>query len=214
MSGVESPGLTWVDVTGESPYTEAGVRWHHGVTLANNARYSYAFTKGPRQGTIWMLVARGNPYTYTPFEAEADGVDVEYEDEGDLEFEYRLIPHGEGWREAATYRAALELNRPSVATMESAHPGDRPPAAALFSISHANVVLAALKRSEDERSLVVRLVEMHGERTEDVRIECMGARFTADFAPTEIKTFLIPFEDGEVIESDLLERVSDDVPTL
>lgn len=206
MNGAEVPGLAWVDVTGESPYTEAGVRRHHGLTLVNNARYSYAFTKGPRQGTIWMLVARGNPYTFTPFQAEEEGVDVAYEDEGDLELEYRLIPHGEGWRDAGTYRAALELNRPAVATMESAHPGDRPLAASLFSVSHSNVVLAAVKRSEDGQSLVIRLVEMHGELTEGVQVECVGARFTTDFAPTEIKTFLIALGSGEVVESDLLER--------
>jgi alpha-mannosidase len=153
-----------------------------------------------------MMIARGNPYTFTAFDAEADGVDVQYEDEGDTEFEYRLIPHGESWREAGTYGAALDLNRPAVAVLESAHSGDRPPVASCVSISHPNIVLAALKPVEDGRCLAARLVEMHGELTEGVRIECMGSSITADFRPTEIKTFLLPLEGGDAKETDLLER--------
>jgi alpha-mannosidase len=204
--GVEVPALTWVDVTGESPYTDAGVRWHHGVTLANTGRYSYAFTRAPRQATIWMMLARGNPYTFTPYAAEAEGIDVAYEDDGDMELDYCLVPHLEGWREAETYRAAQELNRPLQAMLESAHAGTRPPVASVFSISHPNVVLGALKRSEDGRGLVVRLIELHGELSQGVEVECMGVSFTADFFPTQVKTFLIDLQSGEAKESDLLER--------
>jgi hypothetical protein len=90
--------------------------------------------------------------------------------------------------------------------LESAHAGTRPPVASVFSISHPNVVLGALKRSEDGRGLVVRLIELHGELSQGVEVECMGVSFTADFFPTQVKTFLIDLQSGEAKESDLLER--------
>jgi hypothetical protein len=46
---------------------------------------------------------------------------------------------------------------------------------------------------------------MHGELTEDVKIEVLGRSVTATFMPTEVKTFRLP-ESSDPVEVDLIER--------
>jgi alpha-mannosidase len=202
------PGLSWADVSGESDWTDSGERLWHGLTVANTAKYSYSFTSARESQTVLaLMVARGNPYTFTPHEMDQVGGGILYEDEGEQEFEYSLIPHIEGWREALTHRRAVELNRPLVVVTESAHAGKRPPVESMLSISHQNVVLGGLKAAETGKAMIARFYEAHGEATRGVTIECLGATWSADFKPMEIKIFRIPLEQpGEIEETDLLER--------
>ena len=69
-------------------------------------------------------------------------------------FTYALYPHAGDWRAAGTVRAALELNAPL-----SVCPGAAPATHSFVRCSAPNFTLEALKRSEDGRHLVLRLLE-------------------------------------------------------
>lgn len=203
--GTEAAGLSWADLTGESDYTDQGVRWWHGLTLANTAKYSYSFTDQGTSKTMCLLIARGNAFTYTPLDAAEQGIDASFVDDGVHDFTYTLYPHVGGWREALSHRRGAELNRPLLVVTESAHPGPRPRTDSFLHISHPGIALGALKQAEDGQALILRLYEAQGEETEDVQIEVFGSHFQAGFRPYQIKTFRL-CGDGTVTETDLLER--------
>jgi alpha-mannosidase len=206
VDGTQVPGLAWADATGESNFTERGEKLWHGVTLANTGRYSYSFeARQPDQTVLSMLVARGNTFTYPP----SDGSDAGFalEDEGLHRLWYRIVPHVGGWREAGSYRAAVDLNRPPLVMAESLHPGRLPLSASVLSISHPNVVLGSLKPAVNGDGLIVRFYEAQAEQTRDVEISLLDRSWRADFRPYEIKSFRLETRGEDTpVEVDLLER--------
>ena len=67
------------------------------------------------------------------------------------------------------------------------------------------MIVAVVKRSEDDDALVVRAYESAG-RPEQVEIQVLDRSFEAAFGPAEIKTFRVPRNpDDPVAEIDLLE---------
>jgi alpha-mannosidase len=117
-------------------------------------------------------------------------------DQGASDVTYSLYPHVGDWRSGGTVAAAYALNRPLVtltaarAAMEEAvdavKSGFQRPTATMFTVNIENVIIEAIKRSQDGRAIVVRLYEAFGCR--------VRARIHA----------LLPVAD--VVECDLLER--------
>jgi hypothetical protein len=69
------------------------------------------------------------------------------------------------------------------------------------------VQLTALKRSEDERRLILRLFEPTGiRRSVRVAVPVLGTDLRLDIAPYEIKTVAVDLDTGDAAEADLLER--------
>ncbi len=125
-------------------------------------------------------------------------------------YDYALVPHGGDWREAELTRRGLEFNQPLWVRSAAAHRGRLPAAASFLSVSNPQVVVSALKRSEDGRAFVVRLYESAGRSATGVRLALRdavaadeadlleqplraavvcGGFLTVDFRPFEIKTF-------------------------
>ncbi len=72
------------------------------------------------------------------------------------------------------------------------------------------VLLTALKRSEDERRLVLRLFEPTGrQRSAQVSVPILGVDLTLNFDPFEVKTLVVDLDTGKAVETDLLEREND-----
>ncbi len=101
-------------------------------------------------------------------------------DEGTQSFHYALYPHVRGWKDADTVRQAAELNAPMVSKQEPHHAGTLtgwgsasnpayPPEQSFLSLTPKNVVVTAIKMSEDPwgpNELVVRLQETAGRPAE------------------------------------------------
>jgi len=127
-------------------------------------------------------------------------------------FDYALVPHEGSWQQAGVYRSALEFNNPLIATTVSIHEGALPREQGLIDVSPPNVVISALKTSEDG-PLILRIYEAAGEPTTGAKIrlarnpvrvsevnlieeplrnlEVQGGAWSFDLHPYEIKTFRV-----------------------
>ncbi len=80
-------------------------------------------------------------------------------------FRYSIYPHDGDWRAAASYRRALEFNC-DMDAMQLPRGIKLPRKCSFIEIKPANVILAALKRAEDERGVILRFYETQGNVTD------------------------------------------------
>ena len=142
--GTEVPALRWIDVSEGSG--------EYGVSLLNDSKYGFDV-----KGNVMRLsVIHGA----TAPDPEAD--------RGKHELLYSLLPHRGDWKAAETTRRAMELNSPLIARVPLVHSGTLPKVHSFVRVGPGNVVLSALKKEMGyaERGLVLRLYEIHGEKTE------------------------------------------------
>jgi alpha-mannosidase len=136
----EVPAIRWADISDEK----------HGFSLVNNSKYGY-----DAKGNVLRLSLLRSPEWPDP-----------HADEGHHEFTYSLYPHAGSWREALTVRQGYELNYKLLAMPTEKHQGALPGEHAFVEVHAENVVLTALKKAEDDDSLIVRFYEWAGRETE------------------------------------------------
>jgi alpha-mannosidase len=184
----EVPAQRWADLSDTN----------HGFSLLNDSKYGYDV-----KGNVLRLSLLRSPEWPDP-----------HADEGHHEFTYSLYPHAGTWRDAQTVRRGYELNYKLLAIRPQKHDGTLPAECSFVKIESDNVVLTAVKKSEDDDSLVLRFYEWAG-REEDVKLRLPAAvqsasetdlmeRSIADLAvhddvvtvhtkPYEIKTLKVRF---------------------
>jgi alpha-mannosidase len=140
----EVPALHWADLSDAS----------HGISLLNDCKYGY-----DAKGNVLRLSLLRSPEWPDP-----------HADEGDHEFTYSLYPHGGNWRDALTVRQGYEFNYPLLARQFEKHEGELKDEYSFLGLQPDNVVLTAVKKAEDEDSLILRFYEWAGEET-DVRLQ-------------------------------------------
>ena len=188
-SGDEEPGQSWVDVS------QAG----RGLTVINDAKHGYSV----RGGDIGISAVRSPVWAWhDPRELE-EGGDFEYMDQGRQTFLVRLVPHAGDWREADVVRRAAELNQPAFALIETFHDGPLSQRDSFATDEGGDVVFTVLKGGEDG-GYAVRAFESAG-RGGRATLAALGRTIEADFTPHEIKTFVLPADGGDAVETDLLE---------
>jgi len=176
--GEEEPGQMWTAVKG----TNAG------YALLNDNTYSSSV----KDGTIYHTVVR------SPIYGDHGGPRTEesiFTDQGRREFAYCLMPAGESW--APVIQAARALNKPLTNIIETWHEGklaDVPYSG--LQVSAENIVLSAIKRSEDDTGLVLRLYETDGKETPvTVSGDLLPTPLSVTFSPWSMRTYLL--SDGE-----------------
>ena len=140
----EVPAMRWADISDEK----------HGFSLLNNSKYGY-----DAKGNVLRLSLLRSPEWPDP-----------HADEGHHEFTYALYPHTGGWREAMTVRQGYEVNYKLLAMQTEKHEGELPAEHAFLEVKPENVVLTAMKKSEDDDSVILRFYEWAGRDT-DVKIQ-------------------------------------------
>lgn len=125
----------WADL-GEAGY---------GVALLNDCKYGHDIL-----GSVMRLSLLRAPTHPDP---EAD--------QGHHRFTYALMPHPGDFRQAGVIAAAEDLNHPLRVARGSLPPGER---RSLVEVDTPEVVVEAIKRAEDDDSVVVRLYEAWGGR--------------------------------------------------
>ena len=85
-------------------------------------------------------------------------------DQGHHEFTYSLYPHAGTWREALTVRQGYEVNYPLLATTTTRHRARCRRRSRSSSTQEDNVVITAIKKDEDDNSLIVRFYEWAGKK--------------------------------------------------
>jgi alpha-mannosidase len=169
----EVPAQRWADISDST----------HGFSLLNDSKYGY-----DAKGNVLRLSLLRSPEWPDP-----------HADEGHHEFTYSLYPHGATWREAQTVRIGYELNyRPLVEQTET-HDGTLAAHDSFMQFGSDNVVLTALKKAEDENSLVFRFYEWAGKET-DVKLELPpGAQSASETDLMEKSIGPLSLQDGAVV---------------
>ncbi|WP_220448203.1 alpha-mannosidase [Nonomuraea diastatica] len=204
IDGAEEPAQSWVDLSGAVAGTRAG------LAVVNNAKHGYdvAPPSAGRDHSIGITAVRSPVYAWHDPRLLDPGGHYSYQDQGTQRFHYLLVPHAGDWRAAGLTRRAAVLGSPVRAMLESFHDGPLPPARGYLDDGGGQVVVTAVKLHEDApRDLVVRAVESTGRAAvATLDIPLAGVRLTADFGPSQIRTFRIPLDDPHsAVETDLIE---------
>ena len=139
----EVPAQRWADLSDAK----------HGFSLLNDSKYGYDV-----KGNVLRLSLLRSPEWPDP-----------HADEGHHEFTYSLYPHAGSWRDAQTVRRGYELNYKMIAVQPHKHEGKLPSEYSFVGVEPDNVVLTAIKKSEDDDSLILRFYEWAGKEA-DVKL--------------------------------------------
>jgi alpha-mannosidase len=140
----EVPAQRWADISDAT----------HGFSLLNDSKYGY-----DAKGNVLRLSLLRSPEWPDP-----------HADEGHHEFTYSLYPHGGDWKTALTIRRGYELNYKLISLPLQNHEGALDPEHSFLSTISPNIVVTALKNSEDNDGLILRYYEWAG-KDGDVRFE-------------------------------------------
>lgn len=136
----EVPAQRWADISdGE-----------HGLSLMNDCKYGY-----DAKGNVLRLSLLRSPAWPDP-----------HADEGEHDFTYSVYPHGGSWQDAQTIRRGYELNYKLLAFSAEKHAGALPPEHSFLEPQSDNVIVTAVKKSEDDNSMIFRFYEWAGKATE------------------------------------------------
>jgi len=148
----EVPALQWADLS-DSTY---------GVSLLNDSKYGY----DTRDNVLRLTLLRSPAYP----DPEAD--------QGHHRFRYSIYPHAGDWKQAGTVQRGYELNYPLLVQVATAHEGSLPPVHSFVQVEPENVVITALKKTEDSSAWLIRFYEFAGKRT--------GVKITLPQAPKAV----------------------------
>lgn len=135
----EVPAQRWADLSDGQ----------HGFSLINDSKFGYDV-----KGNVLRLSLLRSPVWPDP-----------NADRGEQHFRYSLYPHAGTWRDADTVLHGWAFNEPLRAMQVDAHSGELPPTHSFVTVKPENLVLTAMKKSEDGNSLILRFYEWAGRKT-------------------------------------------------
>ena len=173
LAQFEVPAQRWADISDS----------RHGFSLLNDCKYGY-----DAKSNVLRLSLLRSPEWPDP-----------HADEGHHEFTYALYPHTGSWRDASTIRRGYELNYKLVPIPVGKHQGKLSPEHSFLQADADNVVITALKKSEDDNALVLRFYEWAGKES-DVKIQLPpGAESVSEANLMEVSTGSLPLKNGTVV---------------
>jgi alpha-mannosidase len=194
-NGDEDPGQRWIDVTGKSNGNS------YGLTVINDAKYGYNVLENDMR----ISVVRSAPFAHHNPKVLDMNAEHIWMDQGIQTLRMLLVPHKETWKESNIMSITEEFISPSVSIYQGIHGGSLPKSGSLLSVDSNNVVVTAIKQSEEGNDLIVRCVETSGKQTSaNVDLRCVNLKWKGDFHPFEIKTLRI--SNGKIKEVNLLEE--------
>ncbi len=136
----EVPAMRWADLGNAT----------EGMSLINESKYGYDAV-----GNVLRLTLLRSPIWPDP------DADREHH-----HFQYALYPHAGDWKQALTVRHGYEMNYKLTAMQVPAHSGEMPAEHSFAGIAAENVVLTAMKQTEDGSGLLLRFYEWAGKAGE------------------------------------------------
>jgi alpha-mannosidase len=208
VDGAEEPAQSWVDLSGTVGAQPAG------LTVVTTDKHGYDVSPGEHP-SIGITAVRSPVFAWhDPRVLESDGI-YDYQDQGIQRFRYEMVPHDGDWRVPQPTRRANLLGSPVRAMLESAHPGMLPRSASFAGDGGGNVLVTALKGSEDPNDspgsggvdLIVRAVETSGVATGTrIDLPLVGRGIDVELGPSQIRTWRVSKDPAaEVVEVDLVE---------
>lgn len=160
-----------------------------GLCVANDCKYGYDTTEDEVRLTVLRSAIWADHY------GERDEF-CEYMEQGIHEFTYAVFPYESA---ADAERRAEELNFRLRVVVDSFHKGDLPERDGCFTCDSDNIVVTAIKQSEDCAEPIVRFCEMNGENG-TVSLRLFDCNLTVDVAHHEIRTFRTDSKELNLIE--------------
>ncbi len=189
--GLEEPAQGWIAVC------EKGT--NNGIALINDSKYSFCV----RENEMRMVMARGSAYLDHYGQGSRDN-EMEFLDQGEQEFEYIIKPCNGDFTDVV--KESEVLNMPLRLYLETHHKGDLPPVYSGISVSADNVIVQAMKYSEDGKNIVLRTFECAGKEAEaEIDLKILDVKCKFNWKPQEIKTIAIDKETKEVKEILIIE---------
>ena len=147
-AGRECPGQKWMDVSKTSSAKSPAL---YGLSVLNDSKYGFDVQDNIFRLTLLRSSQRPDPHP----------------DQGEQKFTYSLYPHAGDWRAAHTDEQALALNIPLLAQTTTVHaPGKSIPNLSVENVGgQGDLIVTALKRSEDGQDYILRFYEADGRDT-------------------------------------------------
>ncbi len=151
----------WFDLTDKSG--------EYGVTVLSDTKTG---SDKPDDSTLRLTLL------YTPGIGAGNGHDYSdqtTQDWGHHDLTYGLASHAGDWRKGDTDWQAQELNAPLIAFSSSSHPGALGKTFSLLHVDQRHVYVSAVKKAEESNDVVIRLIEMRGEKAPALHVKFAGA---------------------------------------
>ena len=174
-----------------------------GLAILNDGRYSYSACAGE----LRLTIANTSIYADHFGQQQRDAL-CRYMDQGEMIFRYVLVPYAGSWREADLHQHAALLHQSLPSVVETYHEGPLPPNYCGIQLDADNIRVGALKRSENGKGYIVRLVESTG-KTGKVKVNFVLLNRSLDlsFGAYEIKSLFIPCDAEENVQEVLLTEI-------
>ena len=150
----------WFDLTDKSGA--------YGVTILSDCKTG---SDKPDDNTLRLTLL------YTPGIGGGNGHDYSdqtTQDWGHHEFIYGLASHAGDWRQGGTDWQAQRLNAPLIAFQSASHPGALGKTFSFLHVDTNHVFVSAVKKSEESGEVVVRIIEMRGEKAPNLHVAFAG----------------------------------------
>ena len=196
-NGDEDPGQRWIDVTGTIKGTP------YGLAVINDAKYGYSVSGNDMRISVIRsaVYAHHNPRV---LDRNAEHI---WQDQGIHTFRMLLVPHEGTWQKSNIVRKAEEFLSPAIVIYQGIHGGSMPKAGSFLSVDNENIVVSAIKQSEEGDDLIIRCVETSGTDTSaTLDLAFLSRKWTGNFKPCEIKTLRVNRYTGIIKEVNLLEE--------
>jgi alpha-mannosidase len=196
-NGNEDPGQRWIDVSGKNKGNM------YGLTVINDAKYGYSVSESDMR----ISIARSAVYAHH----NPRVLDIKSEhlwmDQGIQTFRMLLIPHEDTWKKSNIARLAEEFIAPPLTIFQGIHRGTMPVTSSFLAIDDPNIIVSAIKMSEDDDDLIIRCIESSGSAvTSELDLRFAGRKWKGNFRPFEIKTLRMNHNSGDIKEVNLLEE--------
>ena len=193
-NGMEEAGQSFVAVAGEQNGTPIS------LSVVTEGRMSYSVNGSQAQFVALRSCGFADHY----------GIKDEFtqvQDLGVQELRYSLVPEVGAFNPAASVKKACQVNQKPIVIYETFHKGALPLRDSYASVSNDEIVLSALKPSENGGKIVLRLYEISGKenQAEVALAHWKDAKISLHFKPFELKTVCVN-ADGTYCETDLLEN--------
>jgi len=198
--GEEDPGQRWIDVTGQRGAAA------YGLTVFNDAKYGYSINDSDMR----ITVTRSAPYAHHGprklSDMDPDGKCI-WQDQGIQTMRMLLTPHKGGWQDVNAPRIAEEFIAPPVVIYQGIHGGRMSKSGSYLSVNVPNVIVSAVKLSENRNDGIIRLVETMGKDTAvTLRFPSADFQWNGSIKAFEIKTLRLDSQTGNIRIVNLLEE--------
>lgn len=155
----------------------------YGLAVLNESKYGYSCVENDLSLSLLRSPTSPDPKA----------------DRGVHRFTYSLLPHSGSFAEGGVIREGYMLNCPLTAEITDGGEGTLPERFSLVSCDRENVIIGAVKRAEDDGSLIVRLNEEYNARAEATLSFGFSIASASIVSLIEDKTYAsVPFEGNKL----------------